>query len=225
MRFTVWYRLTSEYKHKIHRFHWNYKISVHPISLPLPPTTRQPSVHVNACTSCVAPRPQSTTTQPLTSPPLKTPPISRRFVPFCLWHYKMFKKRESQHQFTVHHQRNWPSCKAVGTGGSRVQKQRHINQCIDIWLKYVHSSVDIGNHRYNILMHKIVSFEIEVWLKIILFAPPPHPKIVPTALSLMTKLPQNSSTFINQQGWLKVPIHYWNICLSKLMIDSFRCNT
>ena len=24
-----------------------------------------------------------------------------------------------------------------------------INQCIEIWLKYVHSSVDIGNHRYT----------------------------------------------------------------------------
>ena len=55
---------------------------------------------------------------------------------------------------------------AVGTGGaggaiapppyfanqknSRVFiKQLHINQCIAKWLKYVHSSVDIGNHRYT----------------------------------------------------------------------------
>ena len=28
-------------------------------------------------------------------------------------------------------------------------KQRHINQCMEIWLKYVHSSGDIGNHRYT----------------------------------------------------------------------------
>ena len=32
---------------------------------------------------------------------------------------------------------------------SRLQKQRHIDQCIEIWLKYVNSSVDIGNHRYS----------------------------------------------------------------------------
>ena len=31
----------------------------------------------------------------------------------------------------------------------KIIKQRHIDQCIEIWLKYVHSSVDIGNHRYS----------------------------------------------------------------------------
>ena len=35
-----------------------------------------------------------------------------------------------------------------------LKKQRHINQCIAIRLKYAHSSVDIGNDRYT----KIVSF-------------------------------------------------------------------
>ena len=29
------------------------------------------------------------------------------------------------------------------------KKQRHLNQCIEIRLKYAHSSVDIGNHRYT----------------------------------------------------------------------------
>ena len=51
---------------------------------------------------------------------------------------------------------------AVGTGGNcpppqyfanpknlRLLKQRHIDQCIEIWLKYGNSSVDIGNHRYT----------------------------------------------------------------------------
>ena len=43
---------------------------------------------------------------------------------------------------------------AVGTGGGQPKKfktikQRHIDQCIEIWLKYVNSSVDIGNHRYT----------------------------------------------------------------------------
>ena len=56
---------------------------------------------------------------------------------------------------------------AVGTGGQggggncppppifcqpqkfKIVKQRHIDQCIEIWLKYVNSSVDIGNHRYT----------------------------------------------------------------------------
>ena len=29
----------------------------------------------------------------------------------------------------------------------KIKKQRHINQCIAIRLRYVHSSVDVGNHR------------------------------------------------------------------------------
>ena len=29
------------------------------------------------------------------------------------------------------------------------QKQRHINQCIEIRLRYAHSSVNIGNHIYT----------------------------------------------------------------------------
>ena len=54
-----------------------------------------------------------------------------------------------------------------------------MNQCIAIRLKYAHSSVDIGNHRYNnvqnciILKYKCDKKEI--------FAPPPpppHPKNV-----------------------------------------------
>ena len=62
--------------------------------------------------------------------------------------------------FLLNRKFSWPT--EQGTGGdcpppqyfanpknSRVYKQRHINQCIEIWLKYVHSSVDIGNHRYT----------------------------------------------------------------------------
>ena len=55
---------------------------------------------------------------------------------------------------------------AVGTGGQGgqlppppifcqpkkfkiVKTTTYIDQCIEIWLKYVNSSVDIGNHRYT----------------------------------------------------------------------------
>ena len=85
---------------------------------------------------------------------------------------------------------------AVGTGGGgtiappphilptqKIQdckKQRHIEQCIEIWLKYVNSSVDIGNHRYTNEQNCIL-FEKKVWLKKIFarprksfFAPPPQ---------------------------------------------------
>ena len=30
-----------------------------------------------------------------------------------------------------------------------IEIQRHIDQCTEIWLKYVNSKVDIGNHRYT----------------------------------------------------------------------------
>ena len=43
---------------------------------------------------------------------------------------------------------------AIGTGG-QVGKL-HINQCIEMWLKYVHSSVDIGNHRYTNIQNCIL---------------------------------------------------------------------
>ena len=54
---------------------------------------------------------------------------------------------------------------AVGTGGggrgvaknSRVSKQRHIDQCIAIWLKYANSRQWILENT-DILMYRIVSF-------------------------------------------------------------------
>ena len=80
---------------------------------------------------------------------------------------------------------------AVGTGGGggrghlpnilptqkiqEYKKQRHINQCIEIWLKYVHSSVDIGNHRYTNVQNCIL-----LKYKCDKKCPPPNPKIVPT---------------------------------------------
>ena len=61
---------------------------------------------------------------------------------------------------------------AVGTGGQggnppnilptqkyEFKRKRHINQCIAIRLKWAHSSVNFGNHRYTNL--RIVSFLYE----------------------------------------------------------------
>ena len=86
---------------------------------------------------------------------------------------------------------------AVGTGGGiphpqyfakpnkfKSIKQRHINQCIEIRLKYAHSSVDLGNYRCTNVQNctKLYPFEIEVcFLKCT--PPPPQPQIVTTALS------------------------------------------
>ena len=64
-------------------------------------------------------------------------------------------------------------------------EQRYINHCIEIWLKYIHSSVDIGNHRYINVQNCILLKYKCVLKKIarqILLPPPPHPKIIPTAL-------------------------------------------
>ena len=54
---------------------------------------------------------------------------------------------------------------AVGTGGGG-------NQCIKIWLKYVHSSVDIGNHRYTYVQNCIL-LKYKCDLKKIKICPPP----------------------------------------------------
>ena len=53
-----------------------------------------------------------------------------------------------------------------------------------MWLKYVYSSVDIGNHRYTneqncILLKKKCDKKTRI---IFCPPPPPNPKIVPTAL-------------------------------------------
>ena len=72
---------------------------------------------------------------------------------------------------------------------SRVSKQRHINQCIVIRLKYAHSSVDIRNHRYAYLQN--------FWNIRKTIAPPPHPKNVPPAFIFATELFATSSVAIS----------------------------
>ena len=90
---------------------------------------------------------------------------------------------------------------AVGTGGQLPPppnilptplKNNDINQCIAIRLKYVHSSVDIGNHRYsnvqNCILLKYKCDKKNARLRRAIFLPlpprphPPYPKNVPTAL-------------------------------------------
>ena len=58
---------------------------------------------------------------------------------------------------------------------------------MEIRLKYAHSSVNIGNHRYsNVQNHIPLKYKCDIkrnarlWRAIL---PPPHPKIVPTALN------------------------------------------
>ena len=50
-----------------------------------------------------------------------------------------------------------------------------MNQCIEIWLKYVLSSVDIGNHRYTYVQNCIL-----LKYKCDKKNCPRNPKIVPT---------------------------------------------
>ena len=80
----------------------------------------------------------------------------------------------------------WPYEQGGGGGGGRggggncppnilptqkiqdCKKQRHIDQCIEIWLKYVNSSVDIGNHRYTNEQNCILLKTAQIF-----FCPPP----------------------------------------------------
>ena len=56
-------------------------------------------------------------------------------------------------------------------------------QCIAIRLKYAHSLVDIGNHRYTYVQNCILlKYKKKMCAASPRTPPPPHPKNVPTAL-------------------------------------------
>ena len=78
-------------------------------------------------------------------------------------------------------------------GGGAMFKNNDMNQCIAIRLKFVYSSVDIGNQRYiNVQNFILLKYKSDKQIARLrrgnFFAPSPNPKNVPTALLIRDQL-------------------------------------